>query len=63
MYVGLMLVQLGLALTFNSVWLVLTLVPALLIMSRGVIDREEQFLTTKFGQTYADYKNSVRRWL
>jgi protein-S-isoprenylcysteine O-methyltransferase Ste14 len=54
---------LGLALTFNSVWLVLTLVPALLIMSRGVIDREGQFLTTKFSQTYADYKNSVRRWL
>ena len=63
MYVGLTLVQLGFALTLNSVWLVLTLVPALVIMSRGVIDREEQFLTAKFGKSYIDYKNSVRRWL
>jgi protein-S-isoprenylcysteine O-methyltransferase Ste14 len=63
MYVGLTLIQLGLALTFNNLWLVLALVPTLLVMSRGVIDREEQFLATKFGQTYIDYKNSVRRWL
>ena len=63
MYVGLTLLQLGFALTFNSFWLVLTLVPTLLIMSRGVIDREEQFLATMFGQTYIDYRNRVRRWL
>ena len=63
MYVGLTLLQLGLALTLNSWWLVLTLVPALIMMSRGVIDREEQFLAAKFGKRYIDYKNSVRRWL
>ena len=63
MYVGLTLIQLGAALALNNVWLVVTMVPALVIMSRGVIDREEQFLAIKFGQTYADYKNSVRRWL
>ena len=63
MYVGLTLLQLGLALTLNSWWLFLTLVPALIMMSRGVIDREEQFLAAKFGKRYIDYKNSVRRWL
>jgi protein-S-isoprenylcysteine O-methyltransferase Ste14 len=39
------------------------LIPTLIIMSRGVIAREERYLERKFGQDYLDYKHSVRRWL
>jgi protein-S-isoprenylcysteine O-methyltransferase Ste14 len=36
---------------------------ALLIINRGVIDREEQYLERKFGRQYLSYKESVRRWI
>ncbi len=40
------------------------LLPAvLLLINRGVIDREERYLEHKFGELYVNYKNRVRRWL
>ena len=35
----------------------------LLVMNRGVIEREERYLERKFGQAYTSYKARVRRWL
>ena len=39
------------------------LLPALAIISRGVIAREEAYLERKFGDEYRRYKTQVRRWL
>ena len=39
------------------------LLPCLALMTWGVIQREERYLTAKFGQPYLDYKERVRRWL
>lgn len=36
--------------------------PAYFVVRWGVVGREEAYLEAKFGQTYTDYKNSVRRW-
>jgi protein-S-isoprenylcysteine O-methyltransferase Ste14 len=34
-----------------------------LAVARLVIRPEERYLTERFGQTYADYRAQVRRWL
>ena len=39
----------GLAIAFNSLWLLLTLVPFALVIRYGVVAREEAYLERKFG--------------
>lgn len=63
MYVGFTLVYLGLALGLQSPTAMALIVPCLVLMTWGVILREERYLTAKFGQAYLDYKDRVRRWL
>jgi protein-S-isoprenylcysteine O-methyltransferase Ste14 len=62
-YLAFSLLQLGIAIWINSVWLLTTLVAAVALMHRVVIPREERYLERKFGARYLDYKASVRRWL
>lgn len=62
-YIGMFLGQSGLAVGFNSLWLIATLVPFCLVIRHGVVDREEAYLERKFGNVYLDYKSRVRRWL
>jgi protein-S-isoprenylcysteine O-methyltransferase Ste14 len=63
LYLSLTLLTIGLALCFNIIWALVTLVPTLIIMRQGVILREERYLEGKFGQPYLDYKRTVRRWI
>ena len=62
LYLSLTLLYGGIALFMNLPWAVLFLPIVLLIMRRGVIDREERYLEQKFGEDYLRYKRSVRRW-
>lgn len=62
-YLSFSLLQLGVALWVNSLWLFVTLIPAVALMSFVVIPREEQYLETHFPSAYLAYKASVRRWL
>ena len=62
-YLAFSLLQLGLALWVNSLWLVLTLLAAVAVMSLVVIPREERYLAAHFPSEYPAYKASVRRWL
>lgn len=62
-YLAFSLLQLGIALWVNGIWLVLTLVPAVLLMSLVVIPGEEAFLAARFPSKFLPYKDSVRRWL
>ena len=62
-YLAFSLLQLGAAFWVNSLWLLLTLIPAVALMSFVVIPREEQYLETRFPSDYLSYKASVRRWL
>lgn len=55
--------QLGLALLVNSLWLVITLLPAVCLMALVVIPREERYLMKRFPVEYSAYRASVRRWL
>jgi protein-S-isoprenylcysteine O-methyltransferase Ste14 len=62
-YLGMVLGLIGLAIAFNSLWLLLTLVPFALIIHYGVVAREEAYLERKFGDVYRHYRSRVRRWL
>ena len=53
----------GLAIAFDSLWLVLAAVPFALVINYGVIAREEAYLDRKFGDVYRRYRMRVRRWL
>ncbi len=62
-YLSMALVYISVALIFNSLWPLLLLPLVLLVMQRGVIEREERYLERKFGEEYTAYKTRVRRWL
>src|SRR5687768_14123981 len=62
-YLAFSALQVGIALCVGSPWLLITLVPALALMSLWVIPREERYLEARFSSEYLSYKSSVRRWL
>lgn len=62
MYVGLGLLMLGLAIGFASVWLLILLVPAALVLHHGVVRREERYLERKFGDAYRAFVAQVPRY-
>jgi protein-S-isoprenylcysteine O-methyltransferase Ste14 len=63
LYCALTLLYLGLTAIFNTWWGVIVLAPLLLVMHFGVVVREERYLERKFGETYRQYRGSVRRYL
>src|SRR5262252_3583019 len=62
-YLAFSLLQFGIAVWVNSVWLLATLVGAIALIHYVVVPREEQYLERKFGTQYLEYKASVRCWL
>ena len=62
-YVGLGMIQAGLALVFDSAWILVMAAPAYVVLRYGVVAREEAYLERRFGDEYRAYKATVRRWL
>ena len=62
-YLAFILLVLGLSVWLNTLWLFVTLVPAVGIIAVVVIPREERFLERTFNDQYSSYKAQVRRWL
>ena len=62
-YFGMMLALVGLAIAFDSLWPLVTLVPFALVIRYGVVAREEAYLERRFGEVYRRYCARVRRWL
>ena len=62
-YLSFVLLVLGLSVWLNNLWLLIMLVPAVGLIRIVVIPREERFLEHNFREQYANYKDSVRRWL
>ena len=63
LYVSLSMLQLGIGLWSNNLWIVMMLIPAWIVMTTQVIAREEAYLERAFGDAYLKYKASVRRWI
>lgn len=62
-YVSALLLQLGIALLMNNLWIVLLVPVTKLVLDRYVIAREEAYLERAFGDVYVSYKRDVQRWL
>jgi protein-S-isoprenylcysteine O-methyltransferase Ste14 len=62
-YLSMFLGQIGLAIGFDNLWLLITLVPFAVVIRYGVVAREEAYLESKFGDVYRGYRSRVRRWL
>ncbi len=62
-YLSMTMIYAGVGALANALWAILLLPVALLVMRRGVIEREERYLERKFGEEYLRYKARVRRWI
>src|SRR6266702_4291921 len=58
-YLGMFLGLIGLAIAFDSLWLLVALVPFALVIRYGVVAREEAYLDRKFGDPYRRYRSRV----
>lgn len=63
MYVAWTLVQAGIALLANTIWVLALLPAALAYAHRVVIPREEEELALTFGDAYRRYRSAVRRYV
>ena len=62
-YLGFLISGVGIALAFNTGWMLLSVLAFALIASKFVIEKEERYLEGKFGESYSNYRRVTRRWL
>jgi len=63
MYVGITIIQIGLGIGFNNLWISLFAPLALLTTHFVAVLPEERYLSEKFGESYKTYLTRVRRYL
>jgi protein-S-isoprenylcysteine O-methyltransferase Ste14 len=63
LYLGLILLDAGLALLWTSLWALLLVPAGIAALRWGAIVPEERYLATKFGADYEAYRQRVRRWI
>lgn len=62
MYVGFGFMLAGLGIAFASDWTLVLMIPAAVVLHRGVVLREERYLEAKFGDAYRQYLMRVPRY-
>jgi protein-S-isoprenylcysteine O-methyltransferase Ste14 len=62
MYIGLILLQIGLGIACSS-WLYLLLTVVLIILLNAVLSSEERFCLYRYGDDYRKYMNNTPRWI
>jgi len=63
MYVGNILLVVGMSILSNSLFAVLIMIPLFMFIYQAIVLAEENFLRDKFGTGFDDYCNKVNRWL
>jgi protein-S-isoprenylcysteine O-methyltransferase Ste14 len=62
-YLSMIILLIAFALFLNALWMIIVIPVFVLVMQKGVIEREEAYLENKFGSEYLNYKKRVRRWI
>ena len=62
-YLSMAMIYTGISSLANALSSIVLLPAVLLVIQRGVIEREERYLERKFGEEYLHYKAQVRRWV
>lgn len=62
-YLSLTMMYAGVAVLADALWPLFALPIVLVVIQRGVIEREERYLERTFGDEYLAYKARVRRWI
>lgn len=62
-YLSMILLCIGLALVFDSLAMLIMVIPAAVTLDLAVIRKEEANLSLIFGPAYEQYCRTVRRWI
>jgi len=62
-YIAMAAAIVGVGIAAGSAWVIAMAVPFLIVIDRGVIAREERYLSGKFAADYGAYRGRVRRWI
>ena len=60
---GFLCLLIGIPLIFGNYWGLILSPLQVILFNRLIIQREEAYLSAKFGVEYTEYKQKVRRWL
>ena len=63
MYVSMVLLLIAFSILLNNIWITILTPFFIIVIQKGVIEREEIYLEDKFGTEYTSYKKNVRRWI
>jgi protein-S-isoprenylcysteine O-methyltransferase Ste14 len=63
LYLGAVLIFIGLGGLFHSLWFLVFLLPTVLAVHLILIVPEERYLAATFGESYRQYSRVVRRWV
>lgn len=63
LYVGNILILVGLGVMSNSLFFMACMIPLFLFMYQAIVLAEEDFLRSKFGTAYDDYAKATNRWI
>ena len=61
-YLAFCFLTIGIGIVFDSLWIIGSFIPSVILLYFIAIKKEEHYLETKFGDEYLNYKNKVRRW-
>jgi protein-S-isoprenylcysteine O-methyltransferase Ste14 len=62
LYLSGLLLVFGFGLLLDGIWIVVLVAPSVLILHYGAVLKEEDYLLSRFGKEYRQYKISVKRW-
>ncbi|HMT30565.1 MAG TPA: isoprenylcysteine carboxylmethyltransferase family protein [Bacteroidia bacterium] len=63
LYVGNILIIVGLGIMSNSLFFIAVMIPLFLFFYQAIVRAEENFLRNKFGAAYDEYTSKVNRWI
>lgn len=63
MYLSMALLMIAISVLISNIWILILTPVFIIVIQKGVIEREERYLEGKFGVEYTSYKQRTRRWI